>query len=390
MSTKEQAQRNEKIKAKRRPPQPGKPVEPLGQQIYPTTIIQQTRLAPRSLTPRDAQQLQQMIGNQTVSKLLTRTEPRPVVQPKWVVGPVGDQYEQEADRVAKQVLSIPSQPSEVQRQEKEEQGQTISAGSTGTHNWEISSGLEQSIQNARGGRQAPDDGTRRPMQRHFADFSGVHVHTDSQSDRLNRSVSTEALKITATPATQFVVQRIPESVKRQLRIWKRQIDKKSLPNKVYRIDARDANTIKAQGFQPWKATGNISIKEHVTGALDQALADGSTLAKYQSQFVSTAAYHGLADAVLAQVSQGKYLYKIDTTYAGLNPADFNDVNDYFDKRGIPRPYPKQREWLKQGGIPGAAVTHYMGAQGFFLQANVVGEKLVLPNEGNIAGWQSMP
>jgi len=370
MSTKEQAQRNEKIKAKRRPPQPGKPVEPLGQQIYPTTIIQQARLAPRSLTPRDAQQLQQMIGNQTVSKLLTRTEPRPVVQPKWLVGPVGDQYEQEADRVAKQVLSIPSQPSEVQRQEKEE--------------------LEQSIQNARGGRQAPDDGTRRPMQRHFADFSGVHIHTGSQSDRLNRSVSTEALKITATPATQFVVQRIPESVKRQLRIWKRQIDKKSLPNKVYRIDARDANTIKDQGFQPWKATGNISIKEHVTGALDQALADGSTLAKYQSQFVSTAAYHGLADAVLAQVSHGKYLYKIDTTYAGLNPADFNDVNDYFDKRGIPRPYPKQREWLNQGGIPGAAVTHYMGAQDFFLQANVVGGKLVLPNEGNIAGWQSMP
>jgi hypothetical protein len=182
---------------------------------------------------------------------------------------------------------------------------------------------------------------------------------------------------------------IKKGISRQLRIWKRQMDKKSLPNSVYRIDARDPTAISAGGFQPWKAAGNITIKEHVTGALDQALADGSTLAKYESQFVSTANYKGLADGVLANASMGKKLYKIDTNFAGINRASFTDVNDYFDRLGRDRPYPQQREWLKAGGIPGAAVTHYMDAPNFFQQCTFT-PSITLPDEGSVNGWQAMP
>lgn len=73
-----------------------------------------------STLQRDVLALQHAAGNQAVSGL---------IQAKLTVGPAGDQYEQEADRVAERVLSMPtpvSQPSSdgVQRQEEEEEIQT--------------------------------------------------------------------------------------------------------------------------------------------------------------------------------------------------------------------------------------------------------------------------
>jgi len=51
------------------------------------------------------------------------TYPRETVQPKLRLGPVGDRYEQEADRVAQQVVSTISSPEQdsVQRQEDEDE-----------------------------------------------------------------------------------------------------------------------------------------------------------------------------------------------------------------------------------------------------------------------------
>ncbi|MEH1942721.1 MAG: hypothetical protein V7L01_21230 [Nostoc sp.] len=182
-----------------------------------------------------------------------------------------------------------------------------------------------------------------------------------------------------------------DKIEQQLRIWKRNLDGKRLPATVYRIDARNPNQISQTGFQPHKDNGNISIKEHVNNALDQVLANGDTTAKYQSQFVSTAAYGGLKDTILLHVATGKYLYKISTSAINLANASFTDVNDYFDRIGQPRPFPKQREWIKQGGIPGAAIRQYMDAETFYKQkVNIVNGQLVLPDENSISGWQDMP
>jgi hypothetical protein len=53
--------------------------------------------------------------------------------------------------------------------------------------------LEASINQARGGGQAIADNIREPMEQAFgADFSGVKVHTDGQSDQLNRSIQARA------------------------------------------------------------------------------------------------------------------------------------------------------------------------------------------------------
>ncbi len=53
--------------------------------------------------------------------------------------------------------------------------------------------LEASINQARGGGQGMADNIRQPMEQAFgADFSGVKVHTDGQSDQLNRSIQARA------------------------------------------------------------------------------------------------------------------------------------------------------------------------------------------------------
>jgi hypothetical protein len=57
----------------------------------------------------------------------------------------------------------------------------------------VSSDIESSIESARGSGSAMDDTTRSKMEGAFnADFSGVRVHTDSQSDTLNQSIQAKA------------------------------------------------------------------------------------------------------------------------------------------------------------------------------------------------------
>ena len=53
--------------------------------------------------------------------------------------------------------------------------------------------IESSIEQSRGQGQRLDDNVRGPMEQAFgADFSGVTIHTDSQSDQLNKSIQARA------------------------------------------------------------------------------------------------------------------------------------------------------------------------------------------------------
>jgi len=175
------------------------------------------------------------------------TYPRESVQPKLRLGPVGDRYEQEADRVAQQVVSTISSPEQdsVQRQEDEDedeldleeleeedvvaaQRQTVCAisspdpdsiqrqddedeldleepleedeelqrkvaGFAPAGGADVEPGLESAILGARGQGQPLSDGVRQPMERAFgADFGRVRVHNDAQADSLNRSIQARA------------------------------------------------------------------------------------------------------------------------------------------------------------------------------------------------------
>src|ERR1700752_1841622 len=183
---------------------------------------------PSALRPRDVLALQRTVGNRAV---------RQILQAKLAVGPANDLYEREADRVAASVMAESAAPT-IQRQglEEEETIQTKSIASTvsplvqrqelgeeeedpiqtksdtiqrqETPDEEdetsvqfkrdggptsVTSGVEHSIERARGGGQPLPDALQRRMERSFgADFSGVRVHADSESDSLNRSLRARA------------------------------------------------------------------------------------------------------------------------------------------------------------------------------------------------------
>ncbi len=172
------------------------------------------------------QQLQRTYGNQYVQRLVDHVSRKRIegVQTKLTVGPAGDEYEREADRVAKQVVGMPDSPAResaqrqeeeeelqmkpLQRQEEEEELQmkplqrqeeeeelpmkTLQR-EIGAEGGNVGPEAEQTIQQARGSGQSLPDDVRTSMESAFgADFSGVKVHNDAESDALNESVSARA------------------------------------------------------------------------------------------------------------------------------------------------------------------------------------------------------
>lgn len=124
------------------------------------------------------------------------------IQAKLTIGAVGDKYEQEADRVAAEVVQQISRPAPVSsevvqgKESKEEEGELqlkpmvqrrADAGG------EASPDLASAINSDLGGGQPLDAGLQQSMgQAMGADFSGVRVHSDAQSDQLNQSIQAKA------------------------------------------------------------------------------------------------------------------------------------------------------------------------------------------------------
>ncbi len=171
---------------------------------------------------------QERANNQHPAPAPSKTLP---IQAKLTIGESGDKYEQEADQVASQVVEqihapaaaqltqgesvqrqdrleeeIQAKPSisylqrsplspEVQREAmpEEEDLQAKSILQRAIAGEEASADLTSAINSARGGGQAIANNIREPMEQAFgADFSGVKVHTDGQSDQLNRSIQARA------------------------------------------------------------------------------------------------------------------------------------------------------------------------------------------------------
>ena len=138
------------------------------------------------------------------------------IQAKLTIGQPNDKYEQEADRVASRVVNqintpppapiqrenlleneeavqMPSLQREAMPEEEEELQMMPLQRVAGGEGMAASPDLETSIAQARGGGQPLAQSIRAPIEQAMgADFSGVKVHTDTQSDRLNRSVQAKA------------------------------------------------------------------------------------------------------------------------------------------------------------------------------------------------------
>lgn len=121
--------------------------------------------------------------------------PRETVQPKLRLGPVGDRYEQEADRVARRVVKTISSPDQdqIQRAMDVSLRCKVAGFAPAAGGESIGPDLESSIHGARGKGFSLSEMVRQPMERAFGiDFSSVRLHTDAQADRLNRSIQARA------------------------------------------------------------------------------------------------------------------------------------------------------------------------------------------------------
>ncbi|MEP6501218.1 eCIS core domain-containing protein [Microcoleus vaginatus] len=128
-----------------------------------------------------------------------------VVQRKLTLGTPDDMYEQEADRVARQVVDeIHSSPFREQNAQSEEERipaggeagrvqRQITVRASGDTGGEVSSEWEGELQRAKSGGQPLSLSVKEPMEQAFgADFGGVRVHTGTQADRLARSIQAKA------------------------------------------------------------------------------------------------------------------------------------------------------------------------------------------------------
>jgi hypothetical protein len=222
---------------------PAKPVArgPVALAPAPNLALLQRAIAdPSRARPADILALQRAAGNRAVTRLI-QSSGKLRVQTKLAVGPAGDRYEQEADRVADQVVSsqlsaIGGRRSAVSRQaEEEEEVQTKPLAASITPlvqrqaeeeeeevqtkplvqrqaeeeeeevqtkalvqrrtdgGFEAGPEIESRLAAQQGGGSPLPGEVRAAMEPPFgADFSGVRVHTGGEADDLNRQLSAQA------------------------------------------------------------------------------------------------------------------------------------------------------------------------------------------------------
>jgi hypothetical protein len=147
------------------------------------------------------------------------------MQTKLTISEPGDQYEQEADRVAETVMRMPepigsegvtvsgqvkdvhTQPVGSADEEKlhrqtmdeempEEEEETLQAKEVSGETPEVTPELEARLNSARGSGRPLPESVRAFFEPRFGyDFGGVRVHTDNVADQLNRTVSARAFTV---------------------------------------------------------------------------------------------------------------------------------------------------------------------------------------------------
>ena len=124
-------------------------------------------------------QLHQTYGNRHLQRM---------IQAKLKINQPNDKYEQEADRLADEVMRMPG-PAVPQQHVKEE----IQAKGASDQGSEVSSHLEDSIQSLKGGGKPLSESERAFFEPRFGyNFSMVRVHNGDKADKLNRELNAKA------------------------------------------------------------------------------------------------------------------------------------------------------------------------------------------------------
>ena len=141
--------------------------------------------------------LQRSIGNQAVLRLMKSG----ALRAKLRIGQPGDVYEQEADRVAEQLIRMPEQKKspfsedEMQRQPDMEE-EILQSRQVPGFAPEVTPELESQISAIRSGGQPLPESTRAFFEPRFGrDFSSVRVHTDAMAKESTRAVNARAFTV---------------------------------------------------------------------------------------------------------------------------------------------------------------------------------------------------
>jgi hypothetical protein len=139
--------------------------------------------------------LQRTVGNQAVQRLFKSG----VIQAKLKIGQPGDKYEQEADRVAEQIIRMPEP--QIQRQpedeekKKEEEGLIQPKGESGSSQG-LSLNIASRIEAIKSGGQPLTESTRGYFEQRFGhNFGDVRVHTDTEAAKAAKSLNARAFTI---------------------------------------------------------------------------------------------------------------------------------------------------------------------------------------------------
>ncbi len=160
--------------------------------------------------------LQRTVGNHAVERLLKSG----VIQAKLTIGPPGDIYEQEADRVADEVMRMPGPgtterkgvseykevPSvqrictecedELQSQPTEEEEELLQTKGVSGETPEVTPSVESQISSIRGGGQSLPESMRIFFEPLFGqDFSQVRVHVDAKAAESAQAVNAQAYTV---------------------------------------------------------------------------------------------------------------------------------------------------------------------------------------------------
>ena len=143
-----------------------------------------------------ASKVVQQINSPTQDKSVQRQESmeeEDELQMKPVSSIQRDEAIEEEDELQMKPISKIQREESIEEEEDELQMKSLVQRRENIGGGEASTDLELSIQSARGSGQSLDAGLQAKMgQAMGADFSGVKVHTDSQSDQLNKSIQAKA------------------------------------------------------------------------------------------------------------------------------------------------------------------------------------------------------
>ena len=169
---------------------------------FKTTQTQKNRFNNHSSPLDQILFLQRTIGNQAVESLFKSG----IIRAKLKIGKPNDIYEQEADRVAEQIVSSSwsvvnnqMEEREIQRQteeeerKREEEGETLQLKKMQGNIPEVTPDIESRIRALRGSGQPLPKSIRAFFESRFGyDFSHVRIHNDPEAAKLARALNAEA------------------------------------------------------------------------------------------------------------------------------------------------------------------------------------------------------